>query len=273
MKRFIPFFVVCLALVVFVAPAFAKGPSAPAGNSNKAHLNLLQKDPVTWETVPDGAWGKMTYDLTGPTFNYVFNGHGLIAGTNYTLIYYPDPWPGTGLLCLGSGSTNGGGNVNISGTFPTGNLPTVSDATRNWNVVGTWQWSVLSTYLHDITITSQDADGNFVGVGGYPAGSSPYSQTEAITGQVVGNTIKINTVYNPGPYSVTATGTISSNGSISGADPWSWELTGRKATPSGGAKIWLVLSSDVNCTDTTGMASWNPKEYLFEEALVTFKKM
>jgi len=36
-----------------------------------------------------------------------------------------------------------------------------------------------------------------------------------------------------------------------------------------GAKIWLVLSSDVDC-DNQVMTAWNPTEYLFEGDLITF---
>ena len=36
-----------------------------------------------------------------------------------------------------------------------------------------------------------------------------------------------------------------------------------------GAKIWLVLSEDVDC-DAQQMIGWNPAEYLFEYALITF---
>lgn len=36
---------------------------------------------------------------------------------------------------------------------------------------------------------------------------------------------------------------------------------------SEGIKIWLVLSSDVDC-DTPAMIGWNPGEYLFEHNLV-----
>ncbi|OGC45341.1 hypothetical protein A2V49_00855 [candidate division WWE3 bacterium RBG_19FT_COMBO_34_6] len=116
-------------LAVFVAPVLAKGPSAPAGKSNKAHLYLYEKDPSTWEIVADGAWGKMTYDLSGPMFNYVFNGHSLMAEEEYTLIYYPDPWPGNSLQCLGSGMSNKGGELNLKGSVLTGDLPAIFD----WN--------------------------------------------------------------------------------------------------------------------------------------------
>jgi len=65
------------------------------------------------------AWGKMTFDKAGTTFDFVFNGHGLDAGDNYTLIYYPDPWPGAGLICFGSDTANAGGNVHIAGSVET----------------------------------------------------------------------------------------------------------------------------------------------------------
>jgi len=139
-----------------------------AGKSNIAHLYLYEKDPSTWEIVEDGAWGKMKYNLAGSTFDFVFNGHGLEPGYEYTLIYYPDPWPGNGLICLGDGTTNGDGNVHIMGSVDTGDLPAISDEN-------------------------------------YPDG----------------------------------------------------------------AKIWLVLSSDVDCKNQY-MIGWHPTEYLFEHNLIAF---
>ena len=146
-----------------------KGPNGQAGNSNIAHLYLYEKsgDP-DWEIVNKGAWGKMQYNLSGEEFEFVFNGHGLEAGENYTLIYYPDSWPGNGLICLGSGTANKGGNVHIAESCDIDFLPVVLD--DNFPV---------------------------------------------------------------------------------------------------GAKIWLVLSADVDC-DEHNMLGWNPTEYLFEDALIQF---
>lgn len=154
-------------------PDFA-GKNGQAGKSNIAHLYLYEKTgEPDWEIVEDGAWGKMKYNLTGPAFDFVFNGHGLEVGSTYTLIYYPDGWPGTGLIGLGSGLANEEGDVHIMGSVDTGDLP------------------------------SEEYDTN------YPDG----------------------------------------------------------------AKIWLVLTSDVECPseDTLGsMVGWNPTEYLFENNLITF---
>ena len=137
-----------------------------AGRSNVAHLYLYEKNPDTWEIVEGGAWGKMTYNLSGPEFAFVFNGHGLNSGDDYTLIYYPDPWPGKGLICLGSTTATGDGDVHIMGSVDTGGLPAAYDE-------------------------------------------------------------------------------------------------------NDGAKIWLVLSDDVDC-DAQNIVGWNPTEYLFEYDLITF---
>jgi len=62
------------------------------------------------------AWGKMNYNLVGPYFKFVFNGHGLEVDTDYTLIYYPN-YPegdGTDLICLGSDTSDEYGNVHIN---------------------------------------------------------------------------------------------------------------------------------------------------------------
>jgi len=100
---------------------------------------------------------------------------------------------------------------------------------NTWNVVGSYEWVVLDTYHHDVVIDSQDSDGSFVGHGCYPAGSDPCTGTEEITGKVEGGNFTITTLYtgtyNPG-YTVTATGTIASDGTISGSFPWAWTMTG-----------------------------------------------
>jgi len=111
---------VLLSLVV--VPALA-GKHGRAGKSNVAHLYLFEKVPSgDWPIVPGGAWGKMKYNLSGSTFDFVFNGHGLEVGFDYTLIYYPDPWPGSDLVCLGTGIGNEEGDVHIRGAADTGDL-------------------------------------------------------------------------------------------------------------------------------------------------------
>ena len=120
----------CLILVLIaliIGALFAGVLAAPAGKSNVALLYLYEKNTSTWEIIEGGAWGKMKYNLSGEEFEFVFNGHGLEADTEYTLIYYPDPWPGNGLICLGSGTANAEGDVHIAASFDTGDLPAEYD--------------------------------------------------------------------------------------------------------------------------------------------------
>jgi hypothetical protein len=121
------------SLVTFVAATTAvaarldRVPNGKAGKSTTAHVYLFEKDPTTWEIVPDGAWGKMRYRTAGPYFDFTFNGHHLEPGWEYTLVYYPDPWPANGLICLGTGMADDYGDVHIAGDVDTGSLPAEYD--------------------------------------------------------------------------------------------------------------------------------------------------
>jgi hypothetical protein len=147
---------------------------------------LYEKDPETWDAIGrGGAWGFLDYRPQGTEFKFLFVGKKLEPGLQYKLIYYPDPWPGEGLICLGTGTADVDGKVkivgkgdplnpNYSGPVNTGNLPADFDYNAEY-----------------------------------------------------------------------------------------------------GAKIWLVLSSDVDCDGvqsdgTPQMIGWTPQEYLFENTLITF---
>jgi hypothetical protein len=119
-------FMVGCTTVVHETDLSGKGPHGQAGNSNIAQLYLYEKD-LGWGILEDGAWGKMKYNLSGEMFEFVFNGHGLEAGFDYTLINYPDPWYGNGLICLGSGTANKGGEVHIAESRDIDFLPVVLD--------------------------------------------------------------------------------------------------------------------------------------------------
>jgi hypothetical protein len=168
MKKYL-ILVLMVLLIGTLTAAVLADQHGQAGKSNIAHLYLYEKDPDTWEIVEDGAWGKMKYNMSGDEFKFVFNGHGLEPEADYTLIYYPDGWPGEGLIYLGNGTVNEEGNIHIAESVDdTGDLPSESDDN-------------------------------------YPDG----------------------------------------------------------------AKIWLVLSADVDC-DNHLMIGWDPTEYLFEYDLITF---
>ncbi len=84
--------------------------SCRAGNSGVEHLYLVEKD-ADWNVVEEGAWGKMRIKD-----DFVFNGHGLEANTEYTLLRYDgETWPT--VECLASGTSNKGGNINLAGNI------------------------------------------------------------------------------------------------------------------------------------------------------------
>ena len=104
------------------------------GKSNVAHLYLFAKDPddPEWGIVRNRGrnktWAKVKYNLAGGELRLSINAHGLIPGEDYSLIYYPDPWPGEGLISFINGTANNGGNLHMAGSVDTGgDLPIPSD--------------------------------------------------------------------------------------------------------------------------------------------------
>jgi len=104
--------------------------SPPIPPPSPLPLYLYSKDPSTWEIVENGPWAIMVYDPQGPTFDYALDGHGLKPNTDYSLIYYADPWPGNhpGAL-IGNGTTDGSGELHLAGSVELNmDLPDPADA-------------------------------------------------------------------------------------------------------------------------------------------------
>lgn len=114
-----------MAIPALAAPG---GKDSPA-NDNPQNVYLYAKD-ASWNIVWGGAWGKYNYKLSGTTISGPFNGHGLVPGTDYTLISYNDPW-GSAHMVIGSGVADANGNVHIKGTV---NLGVDGDST--WDQSG-----------------------------------------------------------------------------------------------------------------------------------------
>ena len=74
-----------MLLSVAIPTVYAKGPTGKAGMSDVQLLYLFEKD-GEWNVVEGGAWGKMKYNVVSGDF--VFNGYGLDAGMDYTLINF-----------------------------------------------------------------------------------------------------------------------------------------------------------------------------------------
>jgi hypothetical protein len=161
MKKYLILVLIVLLIGALTVGVLA-GKTGQAGKSNIAHLYLHEKVPTDpWPIVEDGAWGKMKYNLSGETFDFVFNGHDLAADTDFTLIYYPDPWPGNGLICLGEGTSDEFGDVHIMGSIDTGDLEDAkiwlvlsSDVSCDVQMIG---WTPAE-YLFEYDVISFDAD-------------------------------------------------------------------------------------------------------------------
>jgi len=141
-----------------------------------------------------------------------------------------------------------------------------------WSLNGAWKLAFDSTlypggnpYMHDMTVTGGTA------TGGWPAGG-PYTNSWTATVSVSGNAVTIVATYLLGsatyPYSFTATGTISSAGTLSGTwtdtlgDSGTWSLTSGNAnyiitSGTGYPGLFYGVSTFTFMTDSTGSGSWH----------------
>lgn len=123
--------------------------NAPGPKGVLATLNMDNKNPTTWEPIADNMQGTLTYNTSGNTFNYSFTGSGLQNGTQYSLIYYADPYPGNypGKL-IDTMTTDGSGAVSKAGNVELGmDLPTSPDT----NSPGAKIWLVPSNRYNSST--------------------------------------------------------------------------------------------------------------------------
>lgn len=117
------------ASAVLASPPGDKG-IGPAGESNVAHINLWQLDWVqidgewVWvDILKGGAWARLKYNISGPTFDFVLNGHGLNPDTEYSLVVVVFNPYGNELYWaeeITSGTPNGGGELHIAGSYDFG---------------------------------------------------------------------------------------------------------------------------------------------------------
>jgi len=103
--------------VTFYVVQARNNPTFVCSSLEPHRLVLENKDPNWNRILNDGIYGILTWTGDGNTFNYSLNAYKLQPTTSYSLIYYADPWPGNhpGVL-ISSGSTDGSGNLTLSGT-------------------------------------------------------------------------------------------------------------------------------------------------------------
>ena len=144
--------------------------TAPApGGEEMTTLSLVEKDSITWEPVANGANGVLTFKTAAEVFEYTFSATGLNASTDYSLIYYADPWPGNnpGKLIV-SGTTDGNGGLAMSGIpdlmmdLPDSNDANYPVGAKVWlvptsNLTGDQlSWTNLGQFLFDLTMVNYD---------------------------------------------------------------------------------------------------------------------
>jgi hypothetical protein len=106
---------------------------------------------TVWTPKFGGGYGYLTYRVWGPVFTFKIKAHNLEPRTPYALIYYPDPWPGLGLIILAKGTANGGGKLLLKGKVDTGTLPANLGADANFPGAKIWLVPNPSLYITEGT--------------------------------------------------------------------------------------------------------------------------
>lgn len=117
--------IVALAMIGTLGMASA----APYDSS----VTLENKNPSTWVAIDDTISATVQYSSIGEEFAWHVSGNTGVAGTDYSLIYYADPWPGDnpGAL-IGTFTTNEDGDFeNLGYTDLNMNLPHPDDYNAN----------------------------------------------------------------------------------------------------------------------------------------------
>lgn len=136
------------------------GGTGPIGTSPS--MLLENKDPVTWAVISgDGISGTLIYNTAGLTFDYSFSGTVPVSGGNYELIYYVDPWPGTGGCTIGSGTASGtsltiSGSVNLGFDLVNAKIWLVLDADYDGAKMIAWN---PSSYLFETNMINYNDTG------------------------------------------------------------------------------------------------------------------
>jgi len=113
-------------------------------------LALNNKDSEWNEIDDDGIEGLLVFETVKTTFDYSIAAIGLTPDTDYSLIYYADPWAGNnpGAL-IGEFTSDGSGAITTTGSTDLGmNLPHVDDDNH---LLGAKLWLVLSADYDDTT--------------------------------------------------------------------------------------------------------------------------
>jgi len=98
--------------------------ASPVATSGVA---TLENKDTYWSPITDTISGTVNYTYAGTTLSGTFTATGLATSTSYDLIYYADPWPGTGgCILVGGVVSDGSGNI-TSTAFSGSPVPSGTD--------------------------------------------------------------------------------------------------------------------------------------------------
>jgi len=107
--------------------------NAPSPVATSGTMTLENKDAYWSPITSDGISGTVNYNYAGNILSGTFSAAGIPAG-GYDLIYYADPWPGTGGNILASNVATPIINAAFSGTVPSANDANLPVGVKVWLV-------------------------------------------------------------------------------------------------------------------------------------------
>jgi len=113
----------------------------------------LENKDGSWNVIIDGKYAELTYNPSGPTFDWSLNVVGMSANAQYRLVYIPDPWP-QGIppsynikTEIKTFTTNSSGAYNGSGSTELNlDLPDSRDSNYGINYAKVW---IVPASIHD----------------------------------------------------------------------------------------------------------------------------
>ena len=115
-KKFSMFMFLSLTVVSILKPmVFAEGHKSPTSQIRSSHKgdSKLEREPVTWDNVINGAWGDVTPGLKDPKINPIFDDYGFMSWEEYLFIDSNDLWRFDSLSSLKPDVDDEFGSVNL----------------------------------------------------------------------------------------------------------------------------------------------------------------